>query len=118
MKILVVEDNLKIRENIIDFFKIQGHLAEGVENGYEALTMLHAMYDIVILDINMPKMNGKEFLEKMRTTEKNLPVIALTSNSTIENKAEIFELGVDDYLTKPFDMRELEMRVLALYRRK
>ena len=54
----------------------------------------------------------------MRTTEKNLPVIALTSNSTIENKAEIFELGVDDYLTKPFDMRELEMRVLALYRRK
>ncbi|RAL56301.1 hypothetical protein BLM37_02155 [Candidatus Gracilibacteria bacterium GN02-873] len=118
MKILVVEDNLKIRENIIDFFKIQGHLAEGAENGYEALTMLHAMYDIVILDINMPKMNGKEFLEKMRTTEKNLPVIALTSNSTIENKAEIFELGVDDYLTKPFDMRELEMRVLALYRRK
>ncbi len=103
MKILVVEDNLKIRENIIDFFKIQGHLAEGAENGYEALTMLHAMYDIVILDINMPKMNGKEFLEKMRT---------------IENKAEIFELGVDDYLTKPFDMRELEMRVLALYRRK
>ena len=98
MKILVVEDNLKIRKNIIDFFKIQGHLAEGAENGYDALTMLHAMYDIVILDINMPKMNGKEFLEKMRTTEKNVPVIALTSNSTIENKAEIFELGADDYL--------------------
>ena len=105
MKILVVEDNLKIRENIIDFFKIQGHLAEGAENGYEALTMLHAMYDIVILDINMPKMNGKEFLEKMRATEKNLPVIALTSNSTIENKAEIFELGVDDYLTIETEIR-------------
>ena len=118
MKILVVEDNLKIRENIIDFFKIQGHLAEGAENGYDALTMLHAMYDIVILDINMPKMNGKEFLEKMRTTEKNVPVIALTSNSTIENKAEIFELGADDYLTKPFHLLELNARIKGLIRRK
>lgn len=118
MKILVVEDHPKIRENIIDFLKIKGHTAEGVINGKVALEVLGNGYDMLILDMNMPEMNGRDFLENLRKNNFTLPVLVLTSNSMIDDKVMMFELGADDYLTKPFDMRELEMRILSLSRRK
>ncbi len=87
-------------------------------NGKIAIEMLYNQYDIIILDMNMPEMNGSEFLAFLRENNFTVPVLVLTSNNLIEDKAEMFDLGADDYLTKPFDMRELEMRILALARRK
>lgn len=75
-------------------------------------------YDIIILDMNMPVMNGTEFIKKIREQKNYIPVIVLTSNSILEDKLEMFSLGADDYLTKPFDLRELEARIIALSRRK
>lgn len=118
MKILVVEDHIKIRENIIDFLKIKWHTAEGVMNGKMALESLHNQYDIIVLDMNMPEMNGGEFLFQLRERGFSVPVLVLTSNNLIDDKAEMFALGADDYLIKPFDMRELEMRILSLGRRR
>jgi DNA-binding response OmpR family regulator len=63
-------------------------------------------------------MDGKEFLHQIRMRDKNMPIIALTSNSMLDDKIEIFELGADDYLTKPFELLELEARINALARRK
>ncbi|NUJ98020.1 response regulator transcription factor [Candidatus Gracilibacteria bacterium] len=119
MKILIVEDHPKIRENIIKFFTLKSYVAEGAFNGEEALTKLsNSSYDIIILDINLPIMNGKDFLKILREKGNGVPIIALTSNSMLEDKLELFDLGVDDYLTKPFELLELEARVNALFKRK
>ena len=87
-------------------------------HGEEALKMLYANYDIIILDMNMPIMNGKTFIEKIRQDGNITPVIVLTSNSLLSDKITMFDLGADDYVVKPFEMRELEARVIALSRRK
>ncbi len=118
MKLLIIEDHPKIRNNLIEFFSIKGYTAEGAVHGEEALSMLHAHYDIIILDMNMPIMDGRTFIERIRKSGNQTPVIVLTSNSLIDDKITMFDLGADDYVVKPFEMRELEARVIALARRK
>lgn len=119
MKILVIEDHPKLRENIIKFFKISGYLAEWAFNWVEAFEKIaFNKYDLLILDVNMPIMGGEEFMKKLREKGDNIPVIALTSNSMLEDKLEMFDLWVDDYLTKPFELKELEARINALLKRK
>jgi two-component system response regulator QseB len=119
MKILIVEDHPKIRENIKKYLSLNSYIAETAMNWKEALDKLrYTDYDCIILDVNMPVMNWKEFMQNFRNTWKSSPVIALTSNSTLDDKVEMFDLWVDDYLTKPFELRELEMRIKALSKRK
>jgi DNA-binding response OmpR family regulator len=118
MKLLIIEDHPKIRNNLIEFFSIKWYTAEGALHGQEALTMLHGHYDIIILDMNMPIMDGKTFIAQLRKSGNQTPVIVLTSNSLIDDKITMFDLGADDYVVKPFEMRELEARVIALARRK
>ncbi len=118
MKILIIEDHPKIRGNIIEYFSIKWYTAEWAVHGEDALHMLHAHYDVIILDMNMPIMDGKVFIQKMREMWYETPVIVTTSNSLIDDKVTMFDLGADDYVTKPFDMRELEARIIALGRRK
>ena len=100
MKILVIEDHPKIRGNILKFLKISGFLAEWSFNWEEALEKVSLnKYDLLILDVNMPIMWGREFMKNLREKVNNIPVIALTSNSMIDDKLEMFELWVDDYLS-------------------
>ncbi len=80
--------------------------------------MLHAHYDIIILDMNMPIMDGRTFIDRIRTSGDQTPVIVLTSNSLLDDKITMFDLGADDYVVKPFEMKELEARVIALSRRR
>ena len=118
MKILIIEDHPKIRDNIITYLELKGYTVEGAIHGADALEKLYMNYDIIILDMNMPVMNGTEFIQKIREQKNYIPVVVLTSNSMMEDKLEMFSLGADDYLTKPFDLRELEARIIALSRRK
>ncbi len=118
MKILVIEDHPKIRVNIIEYLSIKWFIAEWANHGEEALYMLHANYDVVLLDMNMPIMDGKVFIEKMRKLGYETPIIVLTSNSLLDDKITMFDLWADDYVIKPFEMRELEARIMALSRRK
>lgn len=118
MKILIIEDHPKIRANIIEYFNIKGYTAEGAVHGEEAIGMLHAHYDVIILDMNMPIMDGATFIQQIRKSGDQTPVIVLTSNSLLDDKVTMFDLGADDYVTKPFELRELEARVIALGRRK
>lgn len=118
MKILVVEDNKNLRENIIFLLKKNNYLAEGSFCWENALKKLYSSdYDAIILDINMPIMDGKEFLKKIREDWKNTPIIALTANSMLEDKLELFDLWVDDYMTKPFEIAELLARLKAILKR-
>ena len=80
--------------------------------------MLHTHYDIIILDMNMPIMDGKTFIDRIRKSGNQTPVIVLTSNSLLDDKITMFDLGADDYVVKPFEMKELEARIIALARRK
>mgnify|MGYP001773883442 CR=1 FL=1 len=119
MKILVIEDHPKIRENISKYFKIIGYTIEESYNWEDALLKVSTWnYDILILDVNMPIMNWKEFLKIIRSKWFSIPVLALTSNSTLDDKVEMYDLWVDDYLTKPFELKELEIRVNSLLKRK
>jgi len=119
MKILVIEDHPKLRANIIKFFNISWYLAEGAIHWKEALEKISFnKYDLLILDVNMPIMWGKEFMKKLRDLWYEIPVITLTSNSMLEDKLEMFDLWVDDYLTKPFELKELKARVKVLFKRR
>ena len=118
MKILIIEDNPNLRENLIFLLKKNNFLAEWVLHWKDALEkMVKNSYDAIILDINMPIMNGKEFLKTIRKSWNNIPVIALTSDSMLSDKLEVFELGADDYMTKPFEIDELVMRLKAILKR-
>lgn len=118
MKVLIVEDNKNLRENLIFLLKKHNILAESSSNWKEALQKISfSNYDAIILDINMPVMNWKEFLGELRKCWKNIPVIALTSNGMIEDKLEIFDLWVDDYMVKPFEIRELVVRLKSISKR-
>lgn len=118
MKILLVEDNPILRENLIFLLKKFSYLVESAENGKLAYDkIISQKFQAIILDINMPVMNGKEFLTKIRKDNISIPVIALTSDSMLQDKLEIFELWVDDYLTKPFEIEELVARLKSLLKR-
>ena len=118
MKILVIEDHPKIRENIITYLTIQGYTAEWALHGEAALEKVYANYDILILDMNMPVMDGRVFIEKIRKSGNMIPILVLTSNSLLDDKLDMFSLGADDFVTKPFELQELEARIIALSRRR
>ncbi len=115
--ILVVDDKLNVRELLKDYLTEQGFHVVTAENGQEALFV--ARYDkpdLVLLDIMMPRMDGYQFLPAFRR-ESNAPVILLTAKLEESDKVQGLELGADDYVTKPFGMRELLARVRAQLRR-
>ncbi|MDP5038901.1 MAG: response regulator transcription factor [Candidatus Gracilibacteria bacterium] len=118
MKILLIEDNIQISSNIVRFLSLKNISCESSIDGedglYKALTKY---YDIIILDINLPKISGLEILKKIREKQKEVPVIMLTSNSTKEDIVIGLNYGADDYLTKPFDFDELLARLNSLNRR-
>nr|MDD3720395.1 response regulator transcription factor [Candidatus Gracilibacteria bacterium] len=119
MKILVVEDHPKIRQNIIKYLNLKGFRAEEAIHGEDAKQKIKSNdYDLIVLDINMPLLNGKEFTKFVRDSGNNIPIIALTSNSLLDDKLEMFSLGVDDYITKPFEFEELEARIKTVLKRK
>lgn len=118
MKILVVEDEKLISNAICKILTDEAYITDAVYNGEDAIYYAsHETYDLIILDIMLPVINGTEVLKKIRELKINTPVLMLTAKNTIEDKVENLKLGADDYMTKPFDMRELLARTSALTRR-
>lgn len=114
MKILIVDDEDKIREVIKEYCEAEKYKVDMADNGENALEKLRTnTYDILILDIMMPTMDGFELLKNLEK-EKRIPTIVLSARDEEEDKLEGFDLGIDDYVTKPFSPKELMARVKAL----
>lgn len=117
-RILVVDDEAGVRDLIVDALSLASISSITATHGMEALVkMRDENIDLVILDINMPIMDGYEVLQKMRDSEITLPVIVLTARMDREDTKRAFELGADDFVRKPFGIEELTLRVQAVLRR-
>lgn len=114
IKVLLVEDNLKISENIVEYLKTDMNI-QAVYNGEDAIEYLNTgSYDIVILDLMLPEVDGMSILNYMSNKELNTGVIVLTAKEELGDKLKAFNLGANDYLTKPFFLEELKARVNAI----
>ena len=117
MKILIVDDETLIREVIKEYATLENFQVDEAENGLEALEKIKTTdYDALILDIMMPKMDGFTFFKKMKEI-KNIPTIVLSARSDEYDKLLGFDLGIDDYVTKPFSPKELIARIKAVTKR-
>ncbi len=118
MRVLVVEDDPVIADQIADALKRDGHAVEVARDGEEAL--LKAMPDsfgLIVLDLMMPKLDGWQVCRRLRAEGQAVPILMLTARDSVADRVRGLEEGADDYLPKPFDMRELLARVHALLRR-
>ena len=117
MDILIVEDNKELLTLLTDFLRAEGYTVSTAENGEKALS-LYEKYGarLVLLDINLPGMDGFAVCEKIRQSG-NTPILMLTALSQLNDKVKGFDIGVDDYLVKPFEIEELKVRVRALLKR-
>lgn len=117
-KILLVEDDVDLSANVKRWLEFDKHIVEVANDGKKALEMLQFYrYDLVVLDWTLPEMSGVEIVREFRKAGGNTPVLFLTGKGTVDDKEVGFNAGADDYLTKPFDMRELSVRCRALLRR-
>ena len=119
MKILIVDDDLMLLQQLQSALKGQNYTTLTAQNGNEALDAFHeSVYDLVILDIMMPGLDGLSFLREIRAGKEETPVLMLSAKGDIEDKIRGLDLGADDYLSKPFSVNELLARIRALLRRK
>jgi DNA-binding response OmpR family regulator len=117
-RILVADDEPNLLSNLVYAFEAEGYEAEGLPDGESAWKAFRSSrFDIVVLDIMMPRADGAEVLRRIRSVDAEVPVMFLTSKDEEFDKVLGLELGADDYLTKPFSLRELLARVRALLRR-
>jgi two-component system OmpR family response regulator len=118
MRILLVEDDLKIASFVLKGLKEAGFAVDHAQDGEVGLSMaLTAPYDATIIDIMLPKLDGLSLIEKLRRKKINTPVIVLSAKRSIDDRVKGLQTGSDDYLTKPFAFSELLARVQALIRR-
>lgn len=119
MKILIIEDEVRLAEALAEILKKNKYSVDVAYDGETGLDCaLSGIYDIVILDIMLPKLSGYGVLRRMREEKVSVPVLMLTAMSQLEDKIKGLDLGADDYLTKPFEVGELLARIRALSRRK
>lgn len=119
MKLLLVEDEKELSKVIKKVLEINKYDVEVAYNGQDALDLIeYGIYDAIILDIMMPKVDGITVVKKMRENKNNTPVLILTAKAEIDDKVLGLDAGADDYLTKPFAMKELLARIRSITRRK
>ena len=117
-RLLIVDDDEEIRELLVFDIQSSGYTVDSAKDGEEGLKKaVENNYDLILLDVMMPKMNGYDVCKNIRLVKPKVPVLMLTAKGTIHDKTEGFEVGADDYLVKPFDVQEVLLRIRALLRR-
>ncbi|MDP5053921.1 MAG: response regulator transcription factor [Congregibacter sp.] len=119
MDVLVIEDNRDIAANIADYLEPKGHVLDFAANGPLGLELASkGRYDVIVLDIMLPGFDGMTLCERLRNDARvGTPVLMLTARDQLDDKLEGFRVGADDYLVKPFSVKELEVRLEALVKR-
>jgi len=119
MKVLLVEDDRLLGDSLTEYLQSEGFITDWVYDPREVMDLLEvSRYDVIVLDLMMPHVGGEELIKAIREKDKETPILVLTAKQRLGDKRTCFELGADDYLTKPFEMEELTLRLKALYRRK
>lgn len=117
MRVLVIEDQHDIAANIWDFLERRGHVVDHCADGASGLARaLAGGFDAIVLDLGLPRLDGLDLCRRLRQAGHGVPVLMLTARDTLEDKLRGFAEGADDYLVKPFALRELEARLQALRR--
>jgi two-component system OmpR family response regulator len=118
MRILIAEDDAVLTDGLSRSLRAAGYAVDSVSSGEAADTALAAQsYDLVILDIGLPKLSGLDVLKRLRARNSTVPVLILTAADSVEQRVKGLDLGADDYMAKPFALSELEARARALTRR-
>jgi DNA-binding response OmpR family regulator len=118
MRLLIVEDDRKLADFVARGLRTEGFAVDLAADGREGRTYINSyQYDLLILDLMLPLIGGGELLRLVRRSNPTLPVLVVTARDATEDKVKHFEAGADDYLTKPFDLAELVVRVKSLLRR-
>ena len=118
LSLLIVEDQADLAANLWDYFSRRGHLVDHAPDGEAGLRMaLAGGHDIIVLDLGLPRLDGLLLCRRLRDAGHGVPVIMLTARDTLDDKLKGFAEGADDYLVKPFAMKELEARIRVLARR-
>lgn len=118
MRILVVEDEIELCNTIAEGLEISGYAVDTCYDGNEAYELMYVEnYDLVILDLNLPGMDGIEILEEIRKTNNEVKILILSARGSVSDKVMGLDIGANDYLIKPFDFDELEARIRNLLRR-
>ena len=119
MRILVVEDEVNLNDIIVKKLKLEHYGVDSCFDGEEALDYIFSVeYDVILLDIMLPKLNGFEVVKELRNKGNHTSVLMLTARDSADDKVKGLDLGADDYLVKPFDFNELSARIRAVVRRK
>lgn len=118
MRILIAEDDSILADGLSRSLRIEGYAVDVVQDGESADSALQLQsFDLLILDLDLPRKHGLEVLRALRLRKNNLPILILTASDSIEQRVKGLDLGADDYMSKPFALSELEARVRALTRR-
>lgn len=119
MRILVIEDERELLQDVSKGLILKGYAVDQAHNGKKGCQMaLDEEYDLIVLDLNLPEMDGFSILKELRKEHPQTKVLILSANSELDSKLSGFELGASDYLTKPFHFAELEARIRVLLNRK
>ncbi len=119
LNVLLVEDDFDLAETVIDYLAIEAINCDYASNGVAGLNLLtDKNYDVLLLDLNLPRLDGLTLCERLRSDGNDTPVLMLTARDQLDDKVAGFKAGTDDYLVKPFELRELVVRIQALARRR
>ena len=117
-RVLLIEDNRDLAATLWDYLEAHGYAVDHAADGARGLRLaLTGEHDVVVLDLGLPKLDGLEVCRQLRAAGRQLPVLMLTGRDTLDDKLEGFETGADDYLVKPFEVKELLVRLQAISRR-
>ena len=118
MRILLVEDEVALSDALVQIFHKNKYIVDACYDGESGLdNALSGIYDIIVLDVMLPRMNGLDVLREIRKNKLTMPVLLLTAKDTVQDKVSGLDVGADDYMTKPFSSEELLARIRSLYRR-
>ncbi|MFE8070214.1 response regulator transcription factor [Marinobacteraceae bacterium S3BR75-40.1] len=120
IRVLIVEDKIALAENLFEFFDDERYALDFAADGLTALHLVSTnSYDVIVLDVMLPGLSGYELCDRIRRDLRcNTPIIFMTALDSLDDKEAGFSRGGDDYLVKPFELRELELRIKALHRRR
>lgn len=119
MRCLLVEDYTPLRLNLTECLEEEGYVVDSTETGDEGLWFAtNHSYDVIVLDLTLPRIDGLTILRKMRALQDKTPVLVISARDTVESRIEGLDAGADDYLVKPFALAEMEARIRAVIRRK